>query len=243
MLDHVLFAIATYLVAALPFGVAISTLWGSRVDIRRAGSGNIGATNVARVHGWRVAAPVLVLDVAKGLIPVALARWIWPELDPWWPGLLAVVAFVGHCYPIYLDFRGGKGVATTAGAMLALSPWTALGAVALWVGLLRLTGRSSVAALGATAGLVGLVAWLDAAVLPIVGVLAAGIALTHLSNVRRLARGEEPTIVSPAQWGRRTEPRESSLDEGPAGGPARPSWPASREAASDLSGEGAAAEE
>src|SRR5690606_36079791 len=121
---------------AVPVGVVVTTLFGGDEDVRREGSGNIGATNVARVHGWRLAVPVMILDVGKGLVPVLVAGWAWPGLLPGvelaWLTAVGLVAFLGHCYPIYLAFHGGKGVATGAGAILAIAPLPTLVAVATW---------------------------------------------------------------------------------------------------------------
>ncbi len=220
MFDMVAFVALTYLLAAVPFGLVVSTLFGGEVDIRSAGSGNIGTTNVARVHGWRVAAPVLALDLAKGFVPVWLAGSMWPAEGLLWQGVVAVVAFVGHCFPIYLELRGGKGVATGAGAMLAVSAGpTALAAV-VWVAILAGTGRSSVAGLSATLALVVLGAWLDPVALPVMLLLGAAIFATHTSNIRRLVAGEEGAVVRPVRWGRKRvlpPTAEQVLAQGPGG--------------------------
>lgn len=192
-----LYVVLAYLVAAIPFGVVITTLYGGEQDLRSAGSGNIGGTNVARLYGWRLGALVVALDASKGALPVAAARLLWPELGPWWPALVLFACFFGHCFPIYLEFRGGKGVATAAGGMLVLSPWVLLGSALLWALVLRGTGRSSVASLTAAASLGALAWWLDRAVFGTVLLLAAAIFLTHRANLGRLARGEEQPIVTP----------------------------------------------
>ncbi|HHO54146.1 MAG TPA: glycerol-3-phosphate 1-O-acyltransferase [Deltaproteobacteria bacterium] len=225
--SHLLYLLLTYLVASVPFGLVITTLYGRDADIRRSGSGNIGATNVARVYGWAMAGWVVLLDALKGLLPTAGALWLWPEAGLWWPGLVALTAFMAHCYPVYLEFRGGKGVATGAGGLLALSPWATVPAIAVWMALLKGSGRSSVAALGAATSLVGLSWWLDPDVLPVVVMLCLGILTTHVPNIRRLIRGEEKTIVRPVRWGRTTEDAthaEALLAQGPAGGRPTPLW-------------------
>lgn len=221
------FLVFAYLLAAIPFGVVVTTLFGGDQDIRTTGSGNIGATNVARVYGWRLAAAVIALDVAKGFVPVGIARLGWPNAGVWWPGIVLFTCFVGHCFPVYLEFRGGKGVATGAGGLLALSPYVTLPAAAIWMTTLGLTGRSSVAALTATGSVVVLALALDPRLLPIVALLGLGIVLTHVPNLRRLYRGEEGTIVRPVRWGRASavEPDpEALLQQGPTGGPAVPVW-------------------
>lgn len=218
MIFALAFVVLTYAVAAIPFAVTISTLWGGDVDVREAGSGNPGATNVARLYGWRLGGVVIALDVAKGLLPVLLARLLWPAWDPWWGVAIAVVAFIAHVFPIYLEFRGGKGVATAAGGLLALAPLPTLGAAALWAVLLAITGRSSVAALGASAVALGLSWWLEPKVLILAGILAVAIAITHTANLRRLFRGEEAAVVPPVRWRQESGSEgERALAEGPAG--------------------------
>ena len=205
--------------------MVVTTLYGGDADIRRAGSGNIGATNVARVYNRRMGLIVALLDAAKGLVPVALAIAWWPNHTLLWWGAVAVTAFLAHCYPVYLEFKGGKGVATAAGALVALSPITAGPAILIWLGLLAASGRSSVAALGAAASLGGLSGYLDPVVLPVVGVLTLGVLTTHVPNIRRLIRGEESTIVRPVHWGQRSETEVSSLlSQGPSGSPGRAAW-------------------
>ena len=218
--------VLTYLVAAVPFGLVLTTVYGGEVDIRSSGSGNIGATNVARVYGWKLGAASLLLDLLKGAVFTLGARLLWPELGIWWPALIAGVAFLAHVFSVYLEFRGGKGVATGAGGMLALSPLPTLLAVAIWGIVLRLTGRSSVAALVAAISLIGLCWWLDPAATWVVLLLAVGIAYTHTSNIRRLVAGEETQIVRPVRFGRKkdVDPAEL-LEQGPSGSrDAPPAW-------------------
>ncbi|MEZ4237138.1 MAG: glycerol-3-phosphate acyltransferase [Myxococcota bacterium] len=217
-----LFLLLSYLGAAIPFGVVVTTLYGGDADIRTTGSGNIGGTNVARVYGWRLAALVITLDAAKGFVPVALARLWWPGAGiGWWAAVLAA-CFLGHCFPVYLEFRGGKGVATSAGGLLAMAPRVAVLAGALWLVLLAATGRSSVAALGATAGAIGVALWLDPWVAPVVVGIGLAVMATHVPNIRRLVRGEEGSVVRPVRWGRASAlPPEPGvlLQQGPTGGP------------------------
>jgi len=222
------FLVLTYAVAAVPFSVVVTTLWGADVDVRTGGSGNPGATNVARIYGWGLGGTVLALDVLKGAVPVALARLLWPAWDPWWGMAVALIAFLAHVFPIYLEFRGGKGVATASGGLLALAPLPTLLAAALWTGLLAITGRSSVAALGATAAAIGLSVWLAPQVLVLAAVLGLAIAVTHTSNLRRLWRGEESAVIRPVRWSTRPEGGAvEALEQGPAGprGVAPTAWP------------------
>lgn len=229
--------VLTYAIAAIPFAVLLTTLHGGGPDVRTAGSGNPGATNAARLYGWRVGAGVMALDIAKGALPVLIARLLWPDLDPWLGGAVAVTAFVAHVFPIYLEFRGGKGVATGAGGLLALAPLPTLVAAGLWGLLLTLTGRASVAALGATFSMIGLTAWLSPSVLPLVIGLAIAIAITHTPNLRRLWRGQESAVLRPVRW--RSAPEtvtRSPLEESPAGpsAPLLEAWPTLPDAPSSL---------
>ena len=221
MVAMLIFLGLTYLIASLPFGVIVTTLWGGDVDIRAAGSGNIGATNAARVYGWGLAAPVVALDVAKGFVPVLIARLVWPDLELWWASMIAVTAFVGHCYSIYLEFRGGKGVATGAGGLLAVTPIPTLIAAAVWGAVLAWTGRSSVAALLSAMVLVVVATLYNPYVVPLVLVLAVGVVITHLTNIGRLVRGQETAVIQPVRWRRsgtgEDEDTDRALQEAPGG--------------------------
>jgi glycerol-3-phosphate acyltransferase PlsY len=217
----------TYLVAAIPFGLVLTTLYGEDADIRSTGSGNIGATNVARVYGWRLALPVLLLDIAKGFFPVLGATMLWSDAGLWWPALVAFVAFVAHCFSAYLEFRGGKGVATGAGGMLVIAPVPTLCAIGVWLTMLAITGKSSLGALLAATALVGFAWFLQPDVVPVVILLALGIGFTHVSNIRRLMRGQEGQVVRPVRWGRASDGPDGSdarslLEQGPGGTPSAP---------------------
>lgn len=221
------FLLFTYLFAAIPFGVVITTLYGDDRDIRGAGSKNIGVTNVARVYSWSLAIPVLFLDVGKGFFPVLIAWWIFPEGGALWLGAVALVAFLAHCFPVYLEFRGGKGVATGGGAMLALAPFPTLVALGIWVTVLAITGRSSVASLLSALSLMGLTWFFEPQMLPLVVVLGMGVAYTHAANIARLMRGEEEQVVRPVRWGRKTVGAPSGLqvlEEGPGGAVGAALW-------------------
>jgi acyl phosphate:glycerol-3-phosphate acyltransferase len=122
--------IAAYLVGAIPMGYVVARLRGG-VDIRRAGSGNIGATNVLRTLGKGPAIATLVGDIAKGFAAVSIARAA--DAAPVWAAAGAVLAIVGNCWPVFLKFRGGKGVATGFGAFLALAPWATAPAALVWI--------------------------------------------------------------------------------------------------------------
>lgn len=179
-----------YLLGSVPFGLILTRLTGAG-DLRAIGSGNIGATNVLRTGRKGLAAATLLLDLLKGLAAVLIAAHLWPEGAP----LAALGAFLGHCFPIWLKFRGGKGVATTAGVAFGLAWPVGLAYAVTWIGLLALVRISSVA--GMTAAVV---APLAAFVLgyPEAGLVLTVIALLvlflHRANIARLRAGTEPRI-------------------------------------------------
>lgn len=182
---------AAYLLGSVSFGLLAARRQG--VDLRARGSGNIGATNVGRTLGKRTGRVVLALDALKGVLPAALA-WALLGLDDPWTAGVGAAAVLGHCFPIWHGFRGGKGAATSAGVTLALVPVAGLVAVAAYVALKKLTRRASVGSLaGALLGAVVTGAllgpaprtWMTCAILGVVVV-------RHVSNIRRLVRGEEP---------------------------------------------------
>ena len=184
------FVIAGYLTGSVCFGLVIAKRRG--VDLRTVGSGNVGATNVGRALGRSTARVVLVLDAAKATVPVGLATWSLGRLDPW-VAATACAAVVGHCYPLYFGFRGGKGVATAAGALVVLGPLALAGGAGAFGALRALTGRTSIGSLvGAVVALV-LVTALDGNTPPSWGFAAIVMLLVwrHRDNIRRLRRGEE----------------------------------------------------
>jgi glycerol-3-phosphate acyltransferase PlsY len=196
-----LLVVAAYLIGSISFGLVIAQRRG--VDLRAVGSGNIGATNVGRALGKKTGRAVMILDALKGLVPVIAARALLPG-EPWWLGAVAVAAVVGHLLPIWHGLRGGKGVATTAGVMLAAVP--AAGALmAVTYGLVKKrTGKSSLGSLAgtfvallATAVLARVAPWPDPrthadALTAMAAVITALVLVAHRSNLRRLSRGEEP---------------------------------------------------
>lgn len=179
-----------YILGSIPFGVLLTRLGGAG-DLRSIGSGNIGATNVLRTGRKELAALTLLLDGAKGAVAVILVR----ELFPGHEQMAALAALVGHLYPIWLRFRGGKGVATFFGLMAALHWESSIFFAALWLGTLSLTRFSSVA--GMSAALMAPVA--AAAFLRFdLALLYLGMALfviwKHRANVERLMAGTEPRV-------------------------------------------------
>jgi acyl phosphate:glycerol-3-phosphate acyltransferase len=188
--------IAAYLLGSIPFGLVFTRLFGGG-DVRKSGSGNIGATNVARVVGPLPALLTLLFDAAKGAVPVWLAARITSESATWMM-IAAVAALLGHCFPIWLKFRGGKGVATAAGAFLVLCPPALLGAVILFLIVLFFWRYVSLASISAAAGMPLLiyVLWAPHHAPPLIvtfGALAAAgiIIYKHDANIQRLAEGEE----------------------------------------------------
>jgi glycerol-3-phosphate acyltransferase PlsY len=183
----VLFA---YLLGSLPTGYIMGYLAG--VDVRTAGSGNVGATNVARVVGKRQGAWTLLADSAKGFVPAIVAAR--SGLEPSATALVGIAAFLGHLYPVFLKFQGGKGVATGFGVLLGVAPWVAACLIPLF-GMMLLTTRivSLSSMVGAAAAPV--VLWLfnhPPAVILMGAFLAVMVILRHQRNIQRLRSGTEP---------------------------------------------------
>jgi len=182
-----------YALGAIPFGLLLTRAAGLG-DVRQIGSGNIGATNVLRTGKKGLAVATLLLDAAKGAGAVLIARAIWPDL-PQAEGIAAIGAFLGHLYPVWLGFKGGKGVATLIGIVLALHWQSGLMMMAVWLLTFLLTRYSSVG--GMMAGLAAPVSALLFGRIDL-AVLLVGFALLvlwkHRTNIGRLARGEEPKV-------------------------------------------------
>ncbi|QEO16571.1 glycerol-3-phosphate 1-O-acyltransferase PlsY [Acetobacter vaccinii] len=189
-----------YVLGSVPFGLLLTNLAGAG-DLRQIGSGNIGATNVLRTGRKDLAAATLGLDAAKGLLAVVIA-WVMtpPDFSAHAAAIAAFAAVVGHCYPVFLGFRGGKGVATGLGAMLALSPLTGLLGCAAWLGMARLSRISSVGALSAF-----VIMPLAALALhgfsfqhsptPMAALLVSVLVIArHHENIARILSGKEPRI-------------------------------------------------
>jgi len=183
-----LLAILAYLLGSLSFAILLSRLAGGP-DPRASGSGNPGATNMLRVAGKKLAVMTLIGDLFKGLLPILIAKLLGLSLHQQaWIGLAAVV---GHLYPLYFRFRGGKGVATAAGMLLGLFPPAALLALAAWALVFLLTRISSLASLIATPLTLPLLAWQQPAALLPACVLTGLIVWRHRSNLRDLFAGRE----------------------------------------------------
>jgi acyl phosphate:glycerol-3-phosphate acyltransferase len=183
---------SAFLSGAVPFGYLIGRAAG--VDVRRTGSGNIGTANLVRTVGWPAGLLTLLLDVAKGAVPVAVARWA--AAPPEWLAAVAGATVLGHIFTPFLRFRGGKGVATTLGALAAASPPTAAAAVGVWVAVAALFRFTSLAALAVAGLLPPLAWWLDGrpALVALGVALAALVVWRHRENIGRLRRGTEPRL-------------------------------------------------
>lgn len=187
-----IFAFAgSYLLGSIPFGLVLTRLAGLG-DIRSIGSGNIGATNVLRTGNKPLALAVLLLDSGKGAAAVLLAMWL---LGPVAMPAAALGAVIGHLFPVWLGFKGGKGVATTLGTLLALAWPVGLIACAIWLGIALIFRISSAAALAAVA--VAPIAALllrGSSLAALVLVVAALVWFKHAENIRRLLAGTEPRL-------------------------------------------------
>jgi len=195
----ILLPIGAYLLGSIPFGLVLTDLSTGR-DVRLQGSGNIGATNVRRVAGDRIAALALAADVLKGALPCAAALHLAPGTHAGgslYTGLTAMAAIGGHLFPLFLKFRtGGKGVATAAGAFGVLCPVATLIALLIFVLMACISDRVSVGSMTAAVCLPGLI-HLAGYPLPLTAwalIAAAAIVRRHKDNLARLWRGEEPRI-------------------------------------------------
>lgn len=195
--DVVLVAIA-YLAGSVPFGLLIARLKGN-VDLRRVGSGNIGATNVLRAVGKGAAALTLIGDIGKGAAAVVLARGLGASSQVL--AAVALAAVLGHLFPVFLGFRGGKGVATTLGVVLAAMPAVGGVLLLLWLLVAAVWRYSSLAALAAAGALPALVWLFDGRpVMVLLGaLLAALIFWRHRENIERLRHGTEGKIGQKAR--------------------------------------------
>jgi acyl phosphate:glycerol-3-phosphate acyltransferase len=188
-----LLSLASYLLGSIPTGVLFARARG--VDIRAVGSGNIGATNVARSLGKKLGAVVLVLDALKGALPVLVVQLAEQggRLHPMVLPAVGLAAIVGHCFPVWLRFRGGKGVATTLGVFLAADPLVAAIGVGIWVLLYAVTRISSIGSM-VTARAFPILLFVLGRDPPLIalGVLVAVVILAkHQGNLRRLLRRQE----------------------------------------------------
>ena len=179
-----------YLLGSIPFGILLTRIFGAG-DLRTIGSGSIGATNVLRTGRKGLAAATLLLDLAKGAAAVWLVAWLLPGNE----ALAAAAAFIGHCYPVWLKFNGGKGVATLMGVVLALYWPLGLVYAVIWLGLLAALRLSSVAGMVAAIGApvsAALFGRFDYVMLLLA--LAMIVVWKHRANIERLLAGTEPRV-------------------------------------------------
>jgi glycerol-3-phosphate acyltransferase PlsY len=184
-------ALLGYLIGSIPFGLLLSLAAG-KGDIRQIGSGNIGATNVLRTGSKWLAAATLLLDAAKGYLAVWIA-WRWfPEAAP----LAAWGVVLGHCFPVWLKFKGGKGVATNFGVSLGLAWPIGLAYALVWLGVLAITRISSFAGMSAVVAAAVASALIYPVFLPVTAVIAVMVIWLHRENIARLRAGTEPKVGS-----------------------------------------------
>ena len=186
-------AVLAYLAGSLPFGLVLTRLAG-KGDIRAIGSGNIGATNVLRTGSKGLALVTLLLDGGKGAAVVMAVAWF--SGDPLAVGIAGLMAVVGHCFPVWLKFQGGKGVATCVATFAAFDIRLGLVFVALWIGTAAITRYSSLAALVATIGCSIAAVWLQLPMpVTLAVIIMSGISWTrHHANIGRLLTGQESRI-------------------------------------------------
>ena len=185
-----------YLLGSVAFAVLLVRLVSGK-DIRTEGSGNAGATNVLRAHGKGLALAVAALDVGKGALAVSLVRLV--TADPRYAAAAALAAILGHVFPIYYGFRGGKGVATAVGAFLVLAPWATLACVGVFVAVVaatRYVSLGSVIAMALLPPVAGLAFHAPRAVVMAGAGTAVLIVLKHRENLKRLASGQERKLGS-----------------------------------------------
>ena len=193
----VLVVIAAYVIGSIPFGYLIVRMSGSG-DVRETGSGGTGATNVSRRAGKAAGILTLILDAAKGAIAVVIATWL---SEGWLVAAAAVAVIVGHVFPVWLGFRGGKGVATAVGVFLVIAPFALLCAGIVFVAVVGLTRYVSLASLSAAAS-IPLFLWLQKVFIqpradikpPLIAALVVALLIifAHRGNISRLLNGTEP---------------------------------------------------
>jgi len=182
-------------------------------DLREHGSGNLGATNAFRVLGWKSAVPVIVVDIAKGFVPV----WFFPGLvdAPFgWALAFGGAAIIGHMFSVWVGFRGGKGIATSCGVFLALAPWAVLGAFLVWAVLTMAFRYVSLGSIGAAAALPLIVYFTphrgEGGLIVFTSALAVFVIWAHRSNIRRLLQGTESRFGRKAAGAEAPSPTEEA---------------------------------
>ena len=226
MLSKIIFVAIAYLLGSIPFGyLLVKYVFTKGEDVRDVGSGGIGATNVSRRAGMKAGLLTYILDVVKGVAAVMLMRMVAAD-DYFWIGAAAIAAIVGHIFPVFLKFRGGKGVATGVGVYLALAPLSVLTTLVLWAAVVYFTRYVSLASILGTAA-VPLWTWLYYGLLPasphphltaMIVVALAGCALIvakHHENINRLMHGTENKLgVRVASSDTPVDPDRSAMSRG-----------------------------
>jgi len=188
------YLLASYLIGGIPFGLFIGRAVGG-IDVRTVGSGNIGATNVLRAAGKSAAILTLIADCVKGLLPVLIAARLFP--GDVIVALSGAAAILGHNFPVFLGFKGGKGVATSFGVVLAVMPWTGLVCLLAWIAAAALWRYSSLSALVAFAlyPVITFAMRSDSQAFSLLSLFVFGmIYVRHRENIKRLLAGTEPKI-------------------------------------------------
>jgi glycerol-3-phosphate acyltransferase PlsY len=197
MHNPVFYVLTAFFLGSLPFGHWLALARG--VDLREQGSGNTGATNVGRVLGKKWGIFVFVLDLGKGWIAVALAKSV-GNLPETWSVTVGVFAVLGHVFSPWLGFRGGKGVATSAGILIGLAPWVALGVALIWFLAFQMSRTVSVASLCAATAFPLFVFWLmpEQKVFQWISIgMTVLVWFRHRDNLKRLFQGKENRFIKP----------------------------------------------
>jgi glycerol-3-phosphate acyltransferase PlsY len=197
MLHQLFFLALTYAISAVPFGLVVAKIF-AKTDIRELGSKNIGATNVARVVGKKLGLLTLILDGSKGAVMVIAARYNFYEIDNLhlFLTLVSLIAVIGHVFPVYLHFKGGKGVATTIAVLLALDFRVGFLVIIFWIMSFFIFRISSISSLAAIASSIALSYYYKAPIEQIIlcWILFMIVLIRHKENISRLLIGEESSF-------------------------------------------------
>lgn len=192
MSARLLALVASYLLGAIPTSLIVGRLFRG-IDLRKHGSGNLGATNVYRTLGPKFAIPVGLFDMAKGAVPVMVIAPL-VSASAYFAIVCGIMAVIGHVFSVFVGFKGGKGVATASGVMLGLTPWAVLVSFLVWALIVRLTGYVSLGSI-VSALILPVAAWLlHPSARPLIGIqvlVAVAIVWLHRANIRRLLAGTE----------------------------------------------------
>ncbi len=194
MIGEWIIVVGAYFLGSLPTALLL-VRWVTGTDVRKTGSGNVGGTNAARAAGLKIGAVVTVVDVAKGAVPVLVMQWYDPAAR--WLAVTMLAAVIGHIYPVWLRFKGGKGVATGFGAFLVLAPGPAAAALALWIVIVAVGRYVALGSMIASAVFPVILFFMRHPPEPIIWAIVAVSALIvwkHRPNMENLVRGTEPRI-------------------------------------------------